>query len=298
MMWDMILIAACTACVLSAVLMYVRTSRILSGIEKMLDDAVNGTFSEEHFTEGRLSRLEAQMYRFLSAQRVAFSQTHAEHDSIKTLISDISHQTKTPVANILLYTQLLREVPELCGQAEKIAEQIEGQAGKLHFLLDALIKTSRLENGIVHVAPKDNRVRALLEALDFADTAEQKGVSYQLEPGPEVSAVFDFKWTLEALSNIVDNAVKYTPAGGKVTVRVRVYEMFVCINVADEGIGISEEESAKIFTRFYRSPRVYDEKGVGIGLYVAREIVRQQGGYIRVRSAVGEGAVFSVFLQR
>lgn len=297
-MWEIILTAACIASVVLAVVMYARTSRILSGVEKMLDDAIDGTFTEENFTEGRLSRLEARMYRYLSAERVALSQTHAEHDSIKTLISDISHQTKTPVANILLYTQLLKEASGQGGPPKELVAQIEEQTEKLRFLLDALIKASRLENGIVQVVPRKNSVRALIEALDFAGAAGRRGVRFFVEDGPDIDAVFDFKWTLEALSNIVDNAVKYTPAGGTITVRVKVYEMFVCIDVADEGIGISEEESAKIFTRFYRSPRVYDEKGAGIGLYVAREIVRQQGGYIRVRSAVGEGAVFSVFLQR
>ena len=218
--------------------------------------------------------------------------------SIKTLISDISHQTKTPVSNILLYTQLLKEAPESGGSPEELVAQIEEQTEKLCFLLDALIKASRLENGIVQVAPRKNSVRALLEALDFADAAKRRGVRFFVEDGPQEDAVFDFKWTLEALSNLVDNAVKYTPAGGAVTVRAKAYEMFVCIDVADSGIGITEEESAKIFTRFYRSPRVCDEKGVGIGLYVAREIVRQQGGYIRVRPRDGGGAVFSMFLAR
>ena len=110
--------------------------------------------------------------------------------------------------------------------------------------------------------------------------------------------MFDFKWTLEAVSNIVDNAVKYTTAGGTVTIGAREYEMFVCIHIADTGIGMSEEETAKIFARFYRSPEVRDERGVGIGLYLAREIVAKEGGYIKVSSRKGAGSVFSVFLPK
>lgn len=106
------------------------------------------------------------------------------------------------------------------------------------------------------------------------------------------------KWTLEAVSNIVDNAIKYTPSGGSVTICSQEYEMFVCIRIADTGIGMSEEETAKIFTRFYRSSEVSDERGVGIGLYLAREIIAKEGGYIKVSSKKGEGSVFSVFLPK
>ena len=110
--------------------------------------------------------------------------------------------------------------------------------------------------------------------------------------------MFDRKWTAEALGNLVDNAVKYTPPGGRIRVSAKAYEMFVCIEVADDGMGIKEEETAKIFQRFYRSRQAAEEKGVGIGLYLTREIIREQGGYVKVASSPGAGSVFSVFLPR
>ncbi|MEG1062068.1 MAG: HAMP domain-containing sensor histidine kinase, partial [Oscillospiraceae bacterium] len=112
------------------------------------------------------------------------------------------------------------------------------------------------------------------------------------------SACFDAKWTGEALQNIVDNAIKYTPSGGEISMSVTAYSLFCRIDVADTGIGISEDETAKIFTRFYRSPTVQCEEGVGIGLYLAREIISGEGGYIKVASKRGSGSVFSVFLPR
>ena len=115
---------------------------------------------------------------------------------------------------------------------------------------------------------------------------------------PDISACFDLKWTIEAISNIVDNAVKYTSEQGKIVVSVKEYEMFVRIDIEDNGIGISEEETAKIFLRFYRSQRVSDEKGVGIGLYLTREIISRQGGYIKVSSELEKGSCFSVFLPK
>ena len=108
----------------------------------------------------------------------------------------------------------------------------------------------------------------------------------------------DRKWTGEALFNILDNAVKYTPEGGQICVLVESLEMYVKIDIADTGIGISEQDQGAIFKRFYREDIVHDADGIGIGLYLAREIVTLQGGYIRVTSEVGRGSTFSVFLPR
>ncbi len=278
--------------------LYRHTSKILSELDKMLDSAIDNTFTERTFSEKKLSKIESKMYRYLSAGNTALRQINAEKDSIKTLIADISHQTKTPVSNILLYSQLLRESPGLDDNTIRLASQIEEQTEKLSFLTASLIKLSRLENGIINVAPKENSISKLIAGLDHSVDADAKGICLRIEPVTECMAVFDMKWTLEAVSNIVDNAIKYTPSGGSVTICSQEYEMFVCIRIADTGIGMSEEETAKIFTRFYRSSEVSDERGVGIGLYLAREIIAKEGGYIKVSSKKGEGSVFSVFLPK
>ena len=278
--------------------LYRYTSKMLSTLDRMIDSAIDNTFTEHTFTEKKLSKIESKMYRYLSSGNTSLRQINAEKDSIKTLISDISHQTKTPVSNILLYSQLLKESPCLDDSTRRLASQIEEQTEKLSFLTASLIKASRLENGIINVTPKENSIRKLVECVDCSDAADAKGIRWQIDPIPDCSAVFDFKWTLEAISNIVDNAVKYTPAGGAITISAREYEMFARIDIADTGIGMSEEETAKIFTRFYRSPEVRDERGVGIGLYLAREIVAKEGGYIKVTSSKGTGSVFSVFLPK
>lgn len=278
--------------------LYRYTSKMLSTLDKMIDSAIDDTFTEHTFTEKKLSKIESKMYRYLSSGNTSLRQINAEKDSIKTLISDISHQTKTPVSNILLYSQLLKESPCLDDSTRRLASQIEEQTEKLSFLTASLIKASRLENGIINVTPEENSIRKLVECVDCSDAADAKGIRWQIDPIPDCSAVFDFKWTLEAISNIVDNAVKYTPAGGAITISAREYEMFARIDIADTGIGMSEEETAKIFTRFYRSPEVRDERGVGIGLYLAREIVAKEGGYIKVTSSKGTGSVFSVFLPK
>lgn len=299
-MFPMILIVVIVVLAVLVGIMYVRTSNMMSRLEDMIDRAIDNTFSESSFNEKKLSKLESKMYRYLSAGSTSLRQINQEKERIKTFIADISHQTKTPIANILLYAQLLKEAPDLGEGTRQIVSQIETQTEKLNFLIASLVKTSRLENGIIAVAPKQNHVGELLRQLDheYASGAAQKGVIFRVDVSSDPVAFFDLKWTLEALANIVDNAIKYTPTGGYVTISVREYELFVCIDVTDSGIGMTEDETAKIFTRFYRSPRVYEEKGVGIGLYLAREIVCKEGGYIKVTSQLSRGSVFSVFLPK
>lgn len=272
--------------------------KMLDRLDSMLDAAAENKFSESEFSESRLSRTESKMYRYLSAGETSLMQINSEKEAIKSLISDISHQTKTPIANILLYSELLCDSPDLNDNSKKLAEHIKMQTDKLNFLIGSLIKISRLENGIVSLTQKKNNVKELLLSLDFENKARLKGVDLKIAGDINMTADFDFKWTAEAISNIVDNAIKYTPCGGSVRIGAAPYEMFVKIDIKDSGIGICEEDYPKIFTRFYRSQRVSDEQGVGIGLYLAREIISKQGGYIQVTSEENKGSVFSVFIPK
>ena len=275
-----------------------RTRRMLDTLGKMLDDAIRGEFRESLYDESRLSALETRMAHYLSASAVSAKNLAEEKDAIKTLIGDISHQTKTPIANLLLYAQLLEE-QDLPPESREYASALEHQAEKLRFLIDALVKTSRLESGVLAMTPKRHGIQQLLDAASAqaAPGAEAKAITLTVEP-TDPTARFDPKWTAEALYNLVDNAVKYTPAGGQIRVSVEGWEMYVKIDIADTGIGISEQHQGTIFKRFYREDVVHDVDGIGIGLYLAREIVTLQGGYIRVASEVGKGSTFSVFLLR
>ena len=242
--------------------------------------------------------LETRMAHYLSASAVSAKNLAEEKDAIKTLIGDISHQTKTPIANLLLYAQLLEE-QDLPPESREYASALEHQAEKLRFLIDALVKTSRLESGVLAMTPKRHGIQQLLDAASAqaAPGAEAKAITLTVEP-TDLTARFDPKWTAEALYNLVDNAVKYTPAGGAVTLRAVGYELFCRVDVTDTGPGIPESEQARIFQRFYRSPSASEAEGVGIGLYLARQIAAGQGGYLKVSSRPGEGSTFSLFLPR
>ena len=272
--------------------------RVMKNLNRMLDAAMAGTFLEQDFDESLLSAVESRFAHYLAANAVSAQKRQEEKDKIKTLIADISHQTKTPVANILLYTQLLSE-QELSPEGRDCAAALESQVEKLRALVDALVKISRLETGILALHPKEGPLAPMLEAAaaQFAPRAAEKEITLTLIP-TDAQAVFDPKWTAEAVCNLLDNAVKYTPAGGTVTVEVIPYQMFCRVNVTDSGPGIPEAERAKIFQRFYRSPAAYETEGVGIGLYLARQIAEGQGGYVKVSSRPERGSCFSLYLRR
>ena len=277
-----------------------RLSRTLTRLDQMLDSALENTFEENAFDESRLSALETKLHHFLSASRARSSRTVSERDQVQTLIGDISHQTKTPIANLRLYSDLLAEQSGLPESAQLLADEIGRQSAKLDFLIQSLIKASRLENGIVQVSPETSAIDVLLDsaALRVLKKAQNRSVTLIMDVPQNLSACFDLKWTAEALYNILDNALKYTPPGGEIRVTAQAYELFCRIDVSDTGIGISEDEIPKIFSRFYRSSAVSQEEGVGIGLYLSREIITLQGGYIKVSSEPGKGSCFSVFLPR
>lgn len=275
-----------------------KTKRTLKTMGLMLDAAIEGSFSESAFDESLLSSVETKLSHYLSASKVSAKNLDEEKNRMKELISDISHQTKTPLSNILLYGELLAEqtLPE---ESKACVEAINAQAGKLSFLIDFLVKTSRLETGILALHPAQNELQAMIDdtIAQIAPKAAAKEIKVDVIPTLE-SAYFDPKWTGEAIYNILDNAVKYTKPGGTIGIRVTPYELFCRIDISDTGIGIKEEEQAKIFRRFYRSPSVYTTEGVGIGLSLTREIIQSEGGYLKVRSILGKGSTFSVFLLR
>ena len=275
-----------------------QTVRTIKRLDAMLEAAIAGHFTEETYDESRLSALESRLARYLTASALSARKVQEQKDQISRLISDISHQTKTPVANLQLYAQLLAEQP-LTPQEEECAGTILTQAAKLQTLIEALVKTSRLENGILAVHPEISELSYVVDraVTQYVPKAAEKGIVLTAV-STEGKAVFDPKWTEEALCNLLDNAVKYTPSGGAVTVTVKNYEMFSAICVTDTGVGIPEAEQARIFGRFYRSAGNYQEQGVGIGLYLTRQIAEKQGGYVKVESIPGTGSTFSLFFTR
>lgn len=278
----------------------------IGALEEMLDAAIAGEFLEKDYDETCRSAIESRMAQYLKKCESLQKKREADQGKISSLISDISHQTKTPLTNISLYTELLLE-KDLPKDAEECALQVRGQAEKLQFLLNTLIRSSRLENGIITLYPKKQGVRKMVEAAaaQIRPKAQARQIRIAVDAGrieersaEDPQAVFDEKWTQEALYNILDNAVKYTHMGDRIEVRWTEYELFLRIDVTDHGIGIPEKETGRIFGRFVRGEQVRNQEGVGIGLYLANQIVTGEGGYLKVKSIPGEVTTFSMFLSK
>lgn len=270
--------------------------RRMDRIREMLSAAVEGTFLQKEYDETYLSAIEMQMAQYLHKSESVLKKMDQHQDKISSLISDISHQTKTPLANISLYTELLLE-KELSQEAENCAKQIQTQAEKLQFLIGALVQTSRLENGIIKLDPMEHCVEQMIQnAVDQVQMkAGDKKIIIKNKNG---HGIFDEKWTQEAFYNLLDNAVKYSMAGDHIEVNTTSYEMFLRIDVTDHGPGIPEDEQAKIFGRFYRGENARHKEGLGIGLYLSDQILNGEGGYLKVKSMVGRGTTFSMFLPK
>ena len=273
------------------------TGKTMKRLNQMLDDAINGTFQESAFNETELSRLESRWKQYLSLSGKSVDQAEKERENLKKLVSDISHQTRTPLSNILLYAELMEDAAET-ENTKKLAHQILSQTKKLEFLIQALVKMSRLETDILEVVPRQQPVRLLVEQTieEIIPKAQAKQIHIACTRFSDIEALYDLKWTGEALTNILDNAIKYSPAESTVFVEVKKFQLYTCISVKDQGIGIRESEKAQIFARFYRSMDVQQEDGIGIGLYLAREILQRENGYIKVHSRKGEGTCFSLYL--
>ena len=266
-------------------------------IEALVEQQERQIFSEAEDTlTARLQHQLLKLRNILTAQNQMLAQ---EKEQIKTLISDISHQIKTPIAAANTFAELLSDGELSAEERTEYITTLQMSLGKLTFLTNSLIKMSRLESGIISLKLEKNSLNEIvLQAVKTVYAkAKEKGILITFECDQAFEAVLDFNWTAEAISNVIDNAVKYTPQGGFVRLQITEYPSFLRLDISDSGVGIPEEEQAKIFGRFYRGKQSVGTDGVGIGLYLTREIINKQNGYMKV-SSDGNGSTFSMFLKK
>lgn len=267
-------------------------------VEAALDAIVTG---KEWTIEGELEdslwgRTGTQLAKAGNVFQKKEEESVREKERVKGLISDISHQTRTPVANIKLYLELLGD-EELSQSGQEFLGKIQGQMEKIDFLMQSMVKMSRIETGILQIHKEDKNLYETIRhaVASVVPEAAQKKIALYVDCEEEMFIRHDSKWTEEAIYNVLDNALKYTESGGKIHIQTERQELFVKLSISDTGKGIAPERQAEIFTKFYREPEVHDKPGVGIGLYLARTIMELQKGYIEVQSEVGRGASFRLY---
>lgn len=287
------------AAAVTAVCMGHKNRKMYRAIDRMLDQVLNReAITVSDIQEGEISALAAKVIRIQEKMEADIHQAQEEKEQIKSLISNMSHQLKTPLANVCMYRELLEGQTNPDRQRNfhlKMKKQLE----KIDWILASLFKMVRLEQGAIsfEIGPSSLQ-QTLLSALSTVyEKAEKKDITIVTEPFEDFNVCHNSKWTAEAFVNILENALKYTGCGGQIQISVNRMELYTQIQFRDNGIGIRPEELTDIFKRFYRSRNVENQEGSGIGLYLSRLILEKEKGYITVKSEYGFGTCFAVFLQ-
>lgn len=264
-------------------------------------DALMADRKPEHYQpyeDTLAAKIDEKLLRYYDMMRDSKEQCLQDRQKLQEIVSDISHQVKTPIANMKIFTGILQQHTLPPEKQAEFLHTLEGQVSKLDFLMQSLIKMSRLETGTFIIHTEDSSLyNTIAQAISGVWTkAEQKEIQLEVNCDSHICVKHDSKWTAEALTNILDNAVKYTPPKGSVTVNVRPWHFYTRIDITDTGIGIPEKHYQDVFHRFFRAEEVAAEEGLGLGLYLAQGIITRQKGYISVKSTLGNGTTFSVFL--
>lgn len=271
-------------------------------ISKNIENIIHNKYEiEDDFKEeGVLNIIHSDLNKLSKSLNLKIKNINKEKESIKELVTDISHQLKTPLASLKLYNSLLLE--EELDEEDRIEFLITNKMSinKLHNLIDSLVNISRLEASMISIKKEDKSIKqTLTKAIDSVKAkARLKNVKINLIDFEDKTIPHDSKWTEESIFNILENGVKYTHDNGKIEVSLQETINFIRIDVKDNGIGIDKSEFNKIFKRFYRSEKVEEVEGSGVGLYLSRKIIESQGGNIIVSSKIGQGSKFSLFLTK
>jgi len=264
---------------------------LLDKLDKMLAGQIPGEPS---------TFLEDKIFQVLKKFEYSEEKRANEQENIHRLMSDIAHQIKTPLSALLLHLELASDKDLNANEQAVALRECKEQADKINFLSETIFKVAKLESGLIAIKRIEaDIVKTIRDAVTtIKPAADLKGLQINLTMPEYLTVPHDPMWTKEALLNILDNAVKYTNAGS-INVKIDKETIYTRIDIEDTGIGITSADYPKIFARFYRVRAAGTERidGTGLGLFIAREILRQQDGNITVNSIIGKGSVFSVFLQ-
>lgn len=271
---------------------------------RMIDRLLDSVLSQEMIVyseveEGEFSALVSKIKQIQEVLENRARSADSEKEQVKSLVSNMSHQLKTPLANLSLYAEILGQGEITPERKAEFANKMQRQIEKLNWIVESLSKMVKLEQNIDGFEVKDTPIRqTILDAIDTVyEKVEKKDLHLNLEPFEDRALYHNRKWTVEVFVNLLENAIKYTDKGGAISIRVKPYELYTEIQFSDNGRGIHKEELTDIFKRFYRSPEVENMEGSGIGLYLSNLILEKEKGYITATSEYRKGSCFSVFLQ-
>lgn len=248
----------------------------------------------EQFSEGEIGKLAKTISDIIQMLQEAESKEHQEKEFLQDVISDISHQIKTPVASLTVFNDLLLQDLQQTGMTlekkREILEQSELQLERIKWLVQAMLQLARIEaQSVIFEKEEISAINLLKSCVDVLRMRAESKSQTLLVTGDEANIEVDSEWFKEALVNIIKNAIDYAPENSEICINVRKTPIAVEISVLDHGCGISEEDRLNIFQRFYRvSGSTVNPNSVGIGLALSKSIIEGCGGRIRVESRTKE----------
>lgn len=269
-------------------------------IDELLDRVLNQEIIlDSDVKEGEYSALVSKIKQIQEVLENHARSAETEKEQVKSLVSNMSHQLKTPLANLSLYAEILGKSELSKERKNEFFSKMQRQIEKLNWMVESLSKMVKLEQNLDDFEIKNTKIRqTILDAVDTVyEKLEKKDIQLDMESFEDRFLYHNRKWTVEVFVNLLENAIKYTEKGGFISIRVKSYELYTEIQISDNGRGIRQEELTDIFKRFYRSPEVENMEGSGIGLYLCNLILEKEKGYITAISEYGKGSCFSVFLQ-
>lgn len=296
-----IIYAVCVICtfVMSYYILGKRINKGLTALSNTIENLIAGNISNDfsQLDDNILSKLQAQLHRLNNVLLSHKENAVNQNKSTTKAISDINHQLKTPLTNLNIYINLLKNEDLSSSERKKYIANIDSQITKLNWLMDSLMKLTALETSVLELNKKRQPlIDAVLRAIEQVElSAEAKNIDIKLTADENISCQYDMRWITESIFNILDNAVKYSKEASVIKVEVNKYELFCYVKINDSAEVIEKEQINKIFDRFYRGENTGGVEGTGLGLYIAREIICRHNGYIKVNKAA-DGNVFGVYL--
>lgn len=277
---------------------YNRISRNLEDISDYLGHFLEGDY--RYRKEGCSVILKDEMENLGNSFYDLKQKLNTEKEKTKALVTDLSHQLKTPLASLKMSYEIMESEQFNLQERKEFLKYGKEEITKLQGLITALIQLSRMETGMIILNPVScNLKETILGAIEgIYIRAVNKNITIETEEFQSVKVIHDSTWTKEALVNLLDNAVKYSVAGSTVSIRVTRLISYVLIEIEDEGIGIDRKDYSSIFKRFYRgkNKQVKETEGAGVGLYLVKSIIEEQGGTVMVKEALKGGSIFCVTL--
>lgn len=276
-----------------------QNKRIRHGV-KQIQDAISGHkyCSIECSEEGELYRLFHEVNSLVSILNAHIEQEGAGKQFLKNTISDISHQLKTPLAALNIYNGIIQEESEDLSEIRRFADLSEQELDRIETLVQNLLKIARFDAGTMVMDKFEEPVKDMMEQIKdsfiFRTELEEKQILISGEE--DLVVVCDRNWFIEAVGNLVKNALDHTQKGGVIQIAWKKSGIFVCISVKDNGCGIPREELYHIFKRFYRSWYSKEIPGLGLGLPLAKAIIEAHNGTVKVDSQTGVGTTFIIEL--